>query len=116
VPCGVCWRPQVATVQSLSGTHTHTHTPQVATVQSLSGTGSCRLMAEFQKRYMPGTKVYIPVPTWSNHHNIWKDAGVEQATHRYYNPKTRGLDLDGFLEDIHKADKGWVRGGFCGVR
>jgi aspartate aminotransferase len=50
--------------------------------------------------------VYIPVPTWSNHHNIWKDAGVEQATHRYYNPKTRGLELDGFLEDIHKADKG----------
>ena len=26
-------------------------------VQSLSGTGSCRLMAEFMKRYKPGAKV-----------------------------------------------------------
>jgi aspartate aminotransferase len=87
------------------------HDNLVASVQSLSGTGSCRLMAEFQvgvgvsvracsalipptltpppihpalpqNRFMPGSKVYIPVPTWSNHHNIWKDAGVEQATHR----------------------------------
>lgn len=82
------------------------HDNLVASVQSLSGTGSCRLMAEFQNRFMPGSKVYIPVPTWSNHHNIWKDAGVEQATHRYYDPKTRGLDLDGFLEDIKNAPNG----------
>jgi hypothetical protein len=50
--------------------------------QSLSGTGSCRLMAEFQRRYMPHASVYIPVPTWSNHHNIWKDAGVPQVRAR----------------------------------
>jgi aspartate aminotransferase, mitochondrial len=54
----------------------------VAAVQSLSGTGSCRLMAEFQKRYMPSSTVYFPVPTWSNHHNIWRDAGVPQKTYR----------------------------------
>ena len=30
---------------------------RVAAVQSLSGTGSCRLMAEFMKRYKPGAKV-----------------------------------------------------------
>jgi aspartate aminotransferase, mitochondrial len=37
---------------------------QVAAVQTLSGTGACRLMAEFQRRYLPGTKVLIPKPTW----------------------------------------------------
>lgn len=30
---------------------------RVAAVQSLSGTGSCRLMAEFMSRWMPGSKV-----------------------------------------------------------
>lgn len=30
---------------------------RVAAVQSLSGTGSCRLMAEFMHRWMPGSKV-----------------------------------------------------------
>jgi hypothetical protein len=33
---------------------------QVAAVQSLSGTGSCRLFAEFQKRFLPNSTVYIP--------------------------------------------------------
>lgn len=47
--------------------------------QSLSGTGSCRLMAELQRRYLPHSTIYIPVPTWSNHHNIWRDAGVPQV-------------------------------------
>jgi aspartate/tyrosine/aromatic aminotransferase len=37
---------------------------QVAMVQSLSGTGSCRLFAEFQQRWMKGSKIYIPNPTW----------------------------------------------------
>lgn len=26
---------------------------------------------------------------------------IAPSLSRYYNPKTRGLDLDGFLEDIH---------------
>ncbi|KAG2437533.1 hypothetical protein HYH02_011176 [Chlamydomonas schloesseri] len=81
---------------------------QVAAVQSLSGTGSCRLFADFQKRFMPGTKVFIPEPTWSNHFNIWRDAGVEFAKYRYYKPETRGLDIDGFLEDIKRAPAGSV--------
>lgn len=34
---------------------------QVAAVQSLSGTGSCRLFAEFQKRFLPNSSIYIPV-------------------------------------------------------
>ena len=78
----------------------------IASVQSLSGTGSCRLMAEFQKRFMPGCKVYITVPTWSNHHNIWRDAGCEQDTFRYYKESTRGLDFEGLMEDVEKAPNG----------
>ena len=73
---------------------------QVAAVQALSGTGACRLMAEFQKRYMPKSKVLIPKPTWSNHHNIWRDAGVDKAEFRYYDPRTQGLDFDGMMEDL----------------
>eukprot|EP00879_Flechtneria_rotunda_P018587 GHRR01019503.1.p1 GENE.GHRR01019503.1~~GHRR01019503.1.p1 ORF type:complete len:226 (+),score=31.65 GHRR01019503.1:115-792(+) len=81
---------------------------QIAAVQSLSGTGSCRLFAEFQRRFLPHTTVYIPVPTWSNHHNIWRDAGVAQKTYRYYKPETRGLDFEGLMEDIQAAPNGSV--------
>ncbi|KAK9814338.1 hypothetical protein WJX72_004134 [[Myrmecia] bisecta] len=81
---------------------------QVAAVQSLSGTGACRLMAEFMKRFMPGAKVYIPKPTWSNHHNIFRDAGVEEASFRYYKPETRGLDFEGMMSDLKAAPPGSV--------
>jgi aspartate/tyrosine/aromatic aminotransferase len=47
-----------------------------------AGTGSCRLMADFQARFMGASRVYIPSPTWSNHHSIWRDAGVERRTYR----------------------------------
>eukprot|EP00232_Nephroselmis_pyriformis_P003795 CAMPEP_0182912380 /NCGR_PEP_ID=MMETSP0034_2-20130328/37482_1 /TAXON_ID=156128 /ORGANISM="Nephroselmis pyriformis, Strain CCMP717" /LENGTH=426 /DNA_ID=CAMNT_0025049049 /DNA_START=8 /DNA_END=1288 /DNA_ORIENTATION=+ len=80
----------------------------VASVQTLSGTGSCRLMADFMNRFSPGAKVLIPKPTWSNHHNIWKDAGVAEQVFRYYKPETRGLDFDGMMEDLSAAPKGSV--------
>lgn len=35
-----------------------------AGVQALSGTGACRLFAEFQKRFLPESRIYIPIPTW----------------------------------------------------
>mmetsp|Transcript_18541 Transcript_18541/g.31173 ORF Transcript_18541/g.31173 Transcript_18541/m.31173 type:complete len:428 (+) Transcript_18541:77-1360(+) len=79
---------------------------RVASVQSLSGTGSVRLMADFMTRFRPGAKIYITKPTWSNHHNIFADARVEEKTVRYYNPETKGLDFEGMMEDIKQADKG----------
>jgi aspartate aminotransferase, mitochondrial len=85
---------------------------QVAAVQALSGTGACRLMAEFQKRYMPNAKVLIPKPTWSNHHNIWRDAGVGKKEFRYYKPETRGLDIEGMLEDLKVRYDVVLVGGF----
>ncbi|KAL6765470.1 aspartate aminotransferase [Haematococcus lacustris] len=81
---------------------------RVAAIQTLSGTGSCRIMADFQHRFMPRSKIYIPVPTWSNHNNIWADAQVPAAKYRYYKPATRGLDLEGMMEDIQAAPSGSV--------
>lgn len=78
----------------------------IAAIQTLSGTGACRLMADFMHRFAPTAKVYIPVPTWSNHHQIWQDAGCEERLFRYYKAETRGLDFDGMLEDMENAEEG----------
>ncbi|CAH9135506.1 unnamed protein product [Cuscuta epithymum] len=79
---------------------------RIGAIQSLSGTGACRIFADFQKRFCPDSQVFIPVPTWSNHHNIWRDANVTQNTYRYYHPESKGLDFTGMLEDIKNAPKG----------
>uniref|UniRef100_A0A803M6H7 Aspartate aminotransferase n=1 Tax=Chenopodium quinoa TaxID=63459 RepID=A0A803M6H7_CHEQI len=79
---------------------------RIAAVQALSGTGACRLFADFQKRYQPESEIYIPVPTWANHHNIWRDANVSQKTYHYYHPESKGLDFSGMMDDIKNAPKG----------
>lgn len=79
---------------------------RIAAVQALSGTGACRLFAAFQQRFHPNTQIYIPVPTWANHHNIWRDAGVPMKTFRYYRPESRGLDFSGLMDDIKNAPDG----------
>ncbi|KAJ4982026.1 hypothetical protein NE237_032863 [Protea cynaroides] len=79
---------------------------RIAAVQALSGTGACRLFADFQKRFKPDSEIYIPVPTWSNHHNIWRDAQVPQKTFHYYLPKTKGLDFESLMVDIENAPNG----------
>nr|KJB33261.1 hypothetical protein B456_006G004600 [Gossypium raimondii] len=73
---------------------------RIAAVQALSGTGACRLFADFQKRFCPDSQIYIPVPTWANHHNIWRDAQVPQKTYHYYHPESKGLDFAAMIDDI----------------
>ena len=61
-----------------------------------------RIGFEVLRRLHPDkvTKVYIPNVTWSLHHNIIADAGFEEVEFRYYDPATKGLDIEGMLEDI----------------
>jgi len=60
-----------------------------------------------ERFFPPGTPVYISSPTWSNHTNIFQDAGVKDIrNYRYYKAETRGLDFEGFLADLKAAPKG----------
>eukprot|EP00268_Persea_americana_P051845 TRINITY_DN5762_c0_g1_i1.p1 TRINITY_DN5762_c0_g1~~TRINITY_DN5762_c0_g1_i1.p1 ORF type:complete len:419 (+),score=77.81 TRINITY_DN5762_c0_g1_i1:34-1290(+) len=74
-----------------------------AGVQALSGTGACRLFAEFQKRFLPESRIYMPIPTWNNHHSIWREAGVPQRTFHYYHPECKGLDFPALMVDVKNA-------------
>jgi aspartate/tyrosine/aromatic aminotransferase len=80
----------------------------VASAQTLSGTGALRLGAEFMKRFAPGTSVYISSPTWGTHNSIMDQAGVPYKPYRYWNAESRGLNLEGMLEDIEAAPEGSV--------
>ncbi|XP_022761424.1 aspartate aminotransferase, mitochondrial-like [Durio zibethinus] len=77
-----------------------------AGIQALSGTGACRLFAEFQKRFFPDSRIYLPDPTWSNHHNIWRDAHVPERTFHYYHPDSKGLNFVALMDDVKNAPDG----------
>eukprot|EP00742_Colponemidia_sp_Colp-10_P003500 GILJ01003727.1.p1 GENE.GILJ01003727.1~~GILJ01003727.1.p1 ORF type:complete len:424 (-),score=53.98 GILJ01003727.1:95-1366(-) len=80
----------------------------VAGLQSLSGTGAVRLGMEFIRRFAPLHSghvpcVYIPNPTWGNHKNIIRDAGLQWKEYRYFDKHTKGLDMNGLMADVESA-------------
>ncbi|VVC31453.1 Aminotransferase, class I/classII,Aspartate/other [Cinara cedri] len=79
-----------------------------ASLQSLSGTGALRVGGEFLYKYAPLKTIWVPIPTWGNHGQIFKFSGLEVKTYRYYDPKTCGLDFAGMVEDISSAPQGSV--------
>lgn len=81
---------------------------RIAGVQTLSGTGACRIGGEFLALFYPGKPIYLPVPTWGNHHKIFAECGLDVQTYRYYDRSTNRLNLDGMLEDLESAPEGSV--------
>lgn len=73
----------------------------VATVQSISGTGALRIGAAFFNSFGQSKDVYLPTPSWGNHTPIFKHAGMNVKSYRYYEPKTCGFDFTGTLDDIN---------------
>ena len=78
---------------------------RVAGAQSISGTGSLRLGFEFLGQFYPvkGADVYVPNPSWPVHNTLPGLVGLNLKKYRYFDPKTRGLDFTGLLEDLDKA-------------
>jgi aspartate aminotransferase len=82
---------------------------KVAAVQTLSGTGACRLAGELlAKVFGTGKKIYMPNPTWGNHIPIMKNAGLEPTYYAYFDPASCGVDFNGLIRDVEKAEDGSI--------
>ncbi|MDO4715947.1 MAG: amino acid aminotransferase [Propionibacteriaceae bacterium] len=81
---------------------------RVVTVQSLGGTGALKIGAGLLAWMRPEAKVLISDPSWENHRALFSRAGFEVGSYRYYDPASRGLDLDGMLSDLRAAEPGTI--------
>lgn len=81
---------------------------RIAGVQTLSGTGACRIGGQFLANFFPGKPIFLPVPTWGNHHKIFAECGLDVQTYRYYDRSTNRLDLDGMIADLEGAPDGSI--------
>lgn len=80
---------------------------RVASVQTPGGTAALRLAGDFIHHGLGQRTVWLSNPTWANHPGIFKAAGLNLASYPYYDPETRGLNLEGMitvLEDIPDND------------
>ena len=88
---------------------------RVAAAQALSGTGCLRVAGELLARLpaLTGASgaakpvIYVPDPTWGNHLNIFRDAGLEIRKYRYLDAATKTtLDFAGMKADLEGAEAG----------
>ncbi|BFZ13091.1 hypothetical protein BsWGS_16130 [Bradybaena similaris] len=79
------------------------------TTQAVAGTGALRIGANFFSRWYAKSKnVWLPTPTWGNHTPLFKHAGLNVNSYRYYEPSTCGFDFNGAVDDINKIPEGDV--------
>ncbi|KAL4784381.1 pyridoxal phosphate-dependent transferase [Aspergillus varians] len=84
---------------------------RLATTQAVSGTGSLHLAGKIlkycaQSNALP--KVYIPTPTWSNHHLVFSSLGFECVSFQYYDPSDKSLDITSYLSTLRAAEPGSI--------
>jgi aspartate aminotransferase len=83
---------------------------RIAVAQGISGTGSLRLGMQMLSDWYPNknAKIFTPSPTWPLHNSLVEIVGRQRGTYRYYDPKTKGLDFNGMLDDMKNAENGSI--------
>jgi aspartate/tyrosine/aromatic aminotransferase len=80
---------------------------RAGTMHTPGGTGALRLAAELLRQFGSKT-IWVSDPTWANHNNIFRTAGLTVKSYPYYNADTKALDVDGFFAALEQ-----VPGGDC---
>ncbi len=73
---------------------------RIATLQTIGSSGGLKVGADFIKRWLPGSAVWVSDPTWDNHRAMFEGAGIPVHTYPYYDPATGGLAFARMLEVI----------------
>jgi aromatic-amino-acid transaminase len=66
---------------------------RAVTAQALGGTGALKVGADFLRRFLPGSDVYISSPSWENHRALFESAGFTVKEYPYYSAENHGLDF-----------------------
>jgi len=78
------------------------------TVQAIGGTGALKIGADFLKRFLPSSDVYISDPSWENHRALFESAGFTVHNYAYYDAATRAVNFDGMLAALKAMPAGSI--------
>jgi len=81
---------------------------RIVTVQALGGTGGLKLGADFLKRLLPSSEIWISDPSWENHQAIFEAAGFKVRAYPYYDAKTHGVKFQGMLDALQTMAPGSI--------
>lgn len=77
------------------------------TIQTPGGTGALRIAAEYLDKLRPKNKLWIGLPSWSNHMNIFGQANVEIKHYDYLDKETRTkTDFESLVMALSESEEG----------
>jgi aspartate/tyrosine/aromatic aminotransferase len=81
---------------------------RAATAQTPGGTAALRVAADLLSSKFPGTRIWVSNPTWANHPNVFKAAGLDLQQYDYIDEAGTGLDSDAMLASLKQIPRGDV--------
>ena len=81
---------------------------RAATVQTPGGTGALRVAADFVRRIIPQTTVWLSDPTWPNHPNVFGSAALQVRSYPYFEAQTNGVAFDPMMAALETIPGGDV--------
>ncbi len=73
---------------------------RVATLQTIGSSGGLKVGADFIRRWLPESEVWVSDPTWDNHRAMFEGAGIAVRTYPYYDAGSGGLAFDAMLAKL----------------
>jgi aromatic-amino-acid transaminase len=70
---------------------------RVATLQTVGSSGGLKVGADFLRRWLPGSQVWVSDPTWDNHRAMFEGAGIAVHAYPYYDAASGGLKFEAML-------------------
>jgi aspartate/tyrosine/aromatic aminotransferase len=81
---------------------------RAVTAQAPGGTGALRVAADFFHQHFPGARVWLSEPTWANHPQIFRLAGVQVQTYPYFDAHANALGFEAMCRALDSAPAGDV--------
>ena len=81
---------------------------RVITVQALGGTGGLKIGADFLRRLLPQSQVWISDPSWENHRALFENAGFTVNSYPYYDARSHGIDFNAMLQSLTSLPVGSI--------
>jgi len=99
-----------ATVQEMlfGKDHEIIKSKRAVTAQTPGGTGALRVAGDLLKKFLPSAPIWLSAPTWANHNNIFKAAGLEIAEYPYYNAEAKNLDFEKMIKQLEAIPEGHI--------
>jgi aromatic-amino-acid transaminase len=70
---------------------------RIATLQTIGSSGGLKVGADFIKRWLPASAVWVSDPSWDNHRAMFEGAGLAVHTYPYYDSQSGGLKFAAML-------------------